>query len=799
MTFKLTPIAISLVLSLGLLGCNSDNNKQPEITTPDTSLPATPIINMAVLKYIDPMIGTAASGHTFPGAVVPRGMVQLSPDTFKGTNADTEAGQNPWHSASGYWDASDYVAGDVLATDLNIYGFSHTHLSGTGATDLGDILVLPYSDIANSENNAFNKATEIASPGYYSVVLNNGNIKAELTTTTRVGVHRYTYAPDADRKIKLDLAHTLTANNGESLQNRVELVDEYTIRGRRVSTGWFQGQDIFFYAQFNQPIAHAMIARDGGDAMDMQMGAVYGSINSPNKEQITYLDFGKGNQPIEMRVALSPVDWEGAQKNLEAETPTYNFANVKVNAELAWAKELATVQVKGGSEAEKTNFYTAMYHAMIAPVEYQDVDGRYRDLLGAIRQADGYKNYSVYSTWDTFRAVHPLLTITNPQHATDLANDLIRKSQETGLLPKWEGYGEETGTMIGYPATAIIGDAVVKGLNVDPQDALEAAKKSAYYRPYDFPQIPDHTLQAVMAGQLSYYERDKCVGLPNWNSVSYALEFSYYDWTIAQMAKAAGDDAAYNEFNDRAYWSLNHWDKEAGFFVPVKLNSCEKEFASDAFNPYSSDALWYTEGNAWQWQWTFMQDLDKLTEVMGGTEGFNTKLNDLFTADANGGENHQDMTGFIGQYIHGNEPSHHVIYLYNRTNESWKTQQYLDKVYKEFYKPTPDGIIGNEDVGQMSAWYIMSAMGFYQVTPTDPTYTIGRPIFDEVTIKLPTGDFTITAENNSSDNKYVKSALINSKPLDVFNSFEHSEIKAGGTLHFVMTADKSQAMAARLN
>jgi predicted alpha-1,2-mannosidase len=786
---KLILTTLAIAIAFGLSGCNSD----------DETIPAVSIVDTAVLKFIDPMIGTAASGHTFPGAVVPSGMVQLSPDTFKGTEEGSEAGQNPWHSASGYWDSSDYSEnGEIFDTDLNIYGFSHTHLSGTGATDLGDILVLPYSDDQNTENNSFNKENEHASAGYYSVILNEDNIKAELTTTTRVGLHRYTYEEGAERKIKLDLSHTLVANNGESLQNRVELVDEYTIRGRRVSTGWFQGQDIFFYAKFSQPIAKAMIARDGGQPQDMITGTVYGSISDPNKEQITYLDFGKGDQAIEMRVALSPIDWEGAQKNLEAEAPTYDFDSVKLSAEYAWAEELSSVKVKGGSDIERTNFYTALYHAMIAPVEYQDVDGRYRDLLGGIHQSDDYKNFSIYSTWDTFRAVHPLLTIINPQRATDLANDLIRKSQETGLLPKWEGYGIETGTMIGYPSAAIIGDAVVKGLNVNAKDALEAAKKSAYYRPYDFPQIPDHTLEAVMAAQLSYYENDQCVGVPNWNSVSYALEYSYYDWTIGEIAKVAGDDAAYQEFNDRAYWSLNHWDNDAGFFVPVKLDTCEKEIPSDEFDPYIADMYWYTEGNAWQWQWTFMQDLDKLTEIMGGTQGLNQKLDDLFTADSDGGDNHQDMTGFIGQYIHGNEPSHHVIYLYNRTAEPWKTQEYLDKVYKEFYTNQPDGIIGNEDVGQMSSWYIMSAMGFYQITPTDPTYTIGRPIFDEVVMQISGGSFKVIAENNSPSNIYVKSATINGQPLNKFNTFKHEDFKAGGELRFVMTDNKEEAMKANL-
>lgn len=805
----LLAIAIGLAGSIGILGltgCQDDDTKYVfvERPTPPTVSPEIPedgadiVIDNSLLKYVNPMIGTAASGHTFPGAVVPSGMVQLSPDTFKGTGDGTEAGHNPWHSASGYWDASDYKNGIIVDSEINLYGFSHTHLSGTGATDMGDILVLPYSDDRFKENNTFDKANEKASAGYYSVVLNEGQIKAELTTTTRVGVHRYTFGQEADRKIKLDLAHTLAANNGESVQNRVELVDEYTIRGRRKSTGWFQGQEIFFYAKFSQPVAKAMIARDGGEAAAMAMGAVYGSINNPNKEQVVYLDFGKGDTPIEMRIALSPVSWEGAERNLVAEAPVYDFEQTKKAAEEKWAKELSTIKVEGGTETEKTNFYTAIYHALIAPAVFQDVDGAYRDMLGVQRQADETTNYTIYSTWDSFRAVHPLLTIIKPNRATEYVLDLLRKSDEFGLLPKWEGGGKETGTMIGYPAAAIVADAVTKGLGIDAQRAFDASKKSAYYTPYDYPQIPDHTLQAVMAGQLSYYQNDKCVGLPNWNSVSYGLEFSYYDWTIGEMAKAAGDSEGYKEFNERAYYALNHWDQEAGFFVPVKLDTCEKEFASADFNPYNSDAYWYTEGNAWQWQWTFMQDLDKLTEIMGGTEGFNQKLNNLFNADSNVGEHHQDMTGFIGQYIHGNEPSHHVIYLYNRTAEPWKAQEYLDRVYREFYTPTPDGIIGNEDVGQMSSWYIMSALGFYQITPADPTYTIGRPIFDKAIVNIGEGTFTITADNNSPEHKYVKSVTINGKPLDIYNTFEHTEIKAGGHLHFVMTANKAEAMPANI-
>ncbi|MFL0850593.1 GH92 family glycosyl hydrolase [Vibrio parahaemolyticus] len=803
--FKRNLISLAILVGLtgGLAGCNSDNDSS-------SSLPGEPIVDLAVLKYVDPMIGTAASGHTFPGATVPAGMVQLSPDTFIGSNTDHESGLNPWHSASGYWDSSNYETGEVVNTDVPLYGFSHTHLSGTGATDLGDILVLPYADMANTQLNSFDKANEEASAGYYKTKLNQGQIEVELSATKRVGLHKYTFADGADRNVKFDLGHTLMNNNGKSLKNKVEVVDEYTIRGRKTSTGWFQGQDhqgqdIFFYAKFNQPIAKAMLGeQDLEPTREMRNGAVYSG-----DDLTAYLNFGTGEDPIEIRVGISPVNWQGAQKNLEAEAPSFDLAQVKEDAEYAWAEKLAKIKVEGGTDAEKTNFYTGMYHMMIAPIEFYDVDGQYVDMLGTVRTLkDGdTPNYSIYSTWDTFRAVHPMWTIIDPDQATLYVKDLIRKSNdEFGLLPKWEGHGSETGTMIGYPSAAILGDAVTKGL-IDAEQAYTASVKSARYTPHEYPQIHDDILSSLMAGQLNYHEKEQCVRYPNWNSVSYSLEFSFYDWTIAEMAKAAGDMDAYEEFKARSYNSLKHWDAKAGnadgtgFFVPTELKEgdpCALKYASTDFDPYKSDAFYYTEGNAWQWQWAFMQDLDKLTEIMGGTQGLNDKLNNLFTADPNGGEAHQDMTGYIGQYIHGNEPSHHVIYLYNRTEESYKAQEYLDQVYDQFYKPTPDGIIGNEDVGQMSAWYLMSALGFYQISPTDPTYSIGRPIFDKATVDIGSGTFTVTAENNGPDNMYIKEVTINGKPLDVYNTFQHSEFKAGGDLHFVMTADKSEAMQANL-
>ena len=803
--FKRNLISLAILVGLtgGLAGCNSDNDSS-------SSLPGDPIVDLAVLKYVDPMIGTAASGHTFPGATVPAGMVQLSPDTFIGSNTDHESGLNPWHSASGYWDSSNYETGEVVNTDVPLYGFSHTHLSGTGATDLGDILVLPYADMADTQLNSFDKANEEASAGYYKTKLNQGQIEVELSATKRVGLHKYTFAEGADRNVKFDLGHTLMNNNGKSLKNKVEVVDEYTIRGRKTSTGWFQGQDhqgqdIFFYAKFNQPIAKALLGeQDLEPTREMRNGAVYSG-----DDLTAYLNFGTGEEPIEIRVGISPVNWQGAQKNLEAEAPSFDLAKVKEDAEYAWAEKLAKIKVEGGTDAERTNFYTGMYDMMIAPIEFYDVDGQYVDMLGTVRTLkDGdTPNYSIYSTWDTFRAVHPMWTIIDPDQATLYVKDLIRKSNdEFGLLPKWEGHGSETGTMIGYPSAAILGDAVTKGL-IDAEQAYTASVKSARYTPHEYPQIHDDILSSLMAGQLNYHEKEQCVRYPNWNSVSYSLEFSFYDWTIAEMAKAAGDMDAYEEFKARSYNSLKHWDAKAGnadgtgFFVPTELKEgdpCALKYASTDFDPYKSDAFYYTEGNAWQWQWAFMQDLDKLTEIMGGTQGLNDKLNNLFTADPNGGEAHQDMTGYIGQYIHGNEPSHHVIYLYNRTEESYKAQEYLDQVYDQFYKPTPDGIIGNEDVGQMSAWYLMSALGFYQISPTDPTYSIGRPIFDKATVDIGSGTFTVTAENNGPDNMYIKEVTINGKPLDVYNTFQHSEFKAGGELHFVMTADKSEAMQANL-
>ncbi|WP_062267619.1 GH92 family glycosyl hydrolase [Endozoicomonas arenosclerae] len=751
---KKSLLALTIAATLGTLaGCDS-NDDESTVSNETTDL----------LQYVNPFIGTGGSGHTFPGAVAPQGMVQLSPDT-------TLTG---WDSASGYHDNGK------RKKNIPVYGFSHTHLSGTGVTDLGDILVLPYSDGEQSEQATFDKSNESASAGYYQVTFNESDIKAELTTSKRVGFHRYTFPEGRPRNIKLDLGHTLDPERNGSITNEIEIIDEYTIRGRRLSGDWVKNQDIYFYAKFSAPIKDSRIL-----ASTSEFEAPEGKIEGQYIQ--SYLEFEPGTEPLEVKLAISPVSTEGAQKNLEAEVPDWDFTAVKTQTENEWREELSAIDIQGGSEVEKTNFYTAMYHSQMAPMIYQDVDGQYRAMYGGEEQRietaeEDLPNYSIYSMWDTFRAVHPLQTIIYPERAEQYANDLIRKQQHGGLLPKWEAHSSYTGTMIGYPAVIIIADAINKGLDVDPNAALEAALTSTNYHPEDFEQQWGDILGSVMPGQMEYYEDYGFVGTPNWNSVSYTLEFAIGDGSVAQTAQAAGRTEIADRYLERSKSYKAHW--KDGFFQPRE--QFEGEFLPE-FDPYTVDHYWYTEGNAWQWKWSAMHDIDGLIELIGGPTELGNDLDELFTADeGEDGGDLQDMTGFIGQYVHGNEPSHHVAYLYSLSDTPWKSQKYLDQIMDEFYTNESNGLIGNEDVGQMSAWYILSAMGFYQINPSDPTYTIGRPLFDKVSIDVEGGEFTIIAENNGPDNKYVQEVTINGEPLDENLTFQHKDIKAGGELRFVM-------------
>lgn len=804
---KVTPLA--LAIALALTGCNSDSDSKTDV------VPEIPGQDMSLLQYVNPFIGTGADGHTFPGAVVPAGMVQLSPDTE----------MEGWGSAAGYFDHG-------VKEDIPVYGFSHTHLSGTGITDLGDILVLPFTEKSNAVYNTFDKENEIAKAGYYAVELNRGDIKVELTTSTRVGYHKYTFKEGTTPFIKFDLDHTLNKSWGNRTTiGDIEFIDEYTLRGKRSSDGWANNQHIYFYAKFNQPIVKATAMVDGAETEV--------NLNDDNikaTKTIAYLEFAQSDTPVEIRVGLSPTGVEGAERNLEAEVPEFGFAAVRSQAEKAWHEELSKVEVKGGTEDQKEIFYTAMYHSQIAPMTFQDVDGKYRAMrTQEIKDAGDVPNYSIYSMWDTFRAFHPLQTIINPDKAEDYANDLIRKYKDGGILPKWELQGHYTGTMIGFPAVSIIADAMVKGMDIDAQDAKEAAEFTVRYHEKEmFPDwTEDQNIGAANVVQVKVYEENGFVHHGYWNSASYTLEFAYGDWAMAEIARLAGDTKVQDEFMARSDNYLNHWDQETGFFRPknhpdsynpnkpalafnspvdeARMSECvEVEVTKPdgtvikmdecpllPFDPYFVDEFAFTEGNAWQWKFQPLHAFDAFTEMVGGAKGLREDLDALFTArSSNTGEELPDLTGYIGQYMHGNEPSHHIPYLYNRTDEPWKAQEYLDRIMNEFYTTAPTGLIGNEDVGQMSAWYIMSAMGFYQVTPVDPTYSIGRPLFDEVSIDVEGGEFTIIADNNAPAHKYVKSVTINGNPLGENMSFEHSDIKAGGVLKFVMTGDKNEALKA---
>ncbi|TDR70252.1 GH92 family glycosyl hydrolase [Photobacterium lutimaris] len=790
----IAPLAIAIAIALS--GCNSNSENEKVL------------VDKSLIQYVNPFIGTGADGHTFPGAVHPNGMVQLSPDTE----------MEGWGSAAGYFDHGQ-------SADIPVYGFSHTHLSGTGITDLGDILVLPFTDKANVTYNTFDKVNESAKAGYYAVTLNRGDIRVELTTSPRVGYHKYTFKQGTTPHIKLDLDHTLNKSWGHHTTiGNIEFIDEHTIRGKRSSDGWANNQHIYFYAKFNQPIVKATAMIDGVEtAVELKDDAYQAT------KTIAYLEFAQSPQPLELKVGISPTGVEGAQTNLEAEAPGWGFDNMQAQSQQAWHDELEKVTVKGGTEQQKEIFYTAMYHANIAPMIFQDTDGKYRAMrTQALKEANDLPNYSVYSMWDTFRAVHPLHTIINPERAEEYANDLIRKYQEGGILPKWELHGHYTGTMIGFPAISIIADAMAKGLDINAQDALEAAEFTARF--HDESEFPDWTedqnIGAASVVQVKVYEDNGFVHHGYWNSASYTLEFAYGDWAVSEIARMAGDVRLQDEFLARSENYLNHWDQETRFFRPKnhplstnpnkpplefnrpvddsRLDECETVDVSGKpmekcpllpFDPYYVDEFAFTEGNAWQWKFQPLHAFQWLKEELGGAKGLREDLDELFNArSSNTGEDLPDLTGYIGQYMHGNEPSHHVPYLYNMTDQPWKTQKYLDRIMNEFYTTEPTGLIGNEDVGQMSAWYIMSAMGFYQVTPAAPSYYIGRPLFDEVAVKVEGGEFKIIANNNSPHNKYIKSVTINGKELSNDLTFEHSEIKAGGELRFVMTGDRNEAI-----
>lgn len=714
-------------------------------------------------RYVDPFIGTGGHGHTFPGVVLPHGMVQLSPDTRT----------QGWDACAGYY-----------YDDSSILGFSHRHLSGTGMTDFADILFTPFTGQLPLKNDSlqqyyplsFSHDNEKAEPGYYRVDFDN-KINAELTATTRAGFHKYTFPSDT-AGIIIDLHHNL--HNQKVLLSELEIINDREIKGMRLTEGWSKRDYVYFHAKFDKPFAAKLYNENiFVDANSLQGTNV--------KAVLTFAD----PKNVMVKVGISAVDAAGALKNLDTEIAHWDFETTRTEAKNTWEEQLSRISVEGGTDDEKKIFYTGMYHAFIHPSTYSDVDKRYRgqDLdIHTLNNSDTY--YTIFSLWDTYRAQMPLVNIVQPSKTNEFINSLLLKYQQGGLLPMWDIAGCYSGTMIGAHATSVIADAYTKGIRgYDVDLAYQAMMRSV---PYDTTGVIVHhpaiwewlmTKGKLYNEEMGYIPADKDVIF----ATSRGLEYAYCDWALAQVAKDMGNTADYDKLMERSARYKKYFDKETGFMRALD----SKGKFMEPFNPSYSNHMNspYCEGNAWQWTWFVPQDVSGLINLMGGKDKFEQNLDNLFNTQASveGEEASADITGLIGQYAHGNEPSHHIIYLYNYIDKSDKTQELADRIMREQYSVKPDGLTGNEDCGQMSSWYILNALGFYQVAPGDPTYTIARPLFDKVTIRLENGkQLVVKAENNSPANKYVASVSLNGKPLDT-PFFKHADIVNGGELIFKMT------------
>jgi len=707
-------------------------------------------------RYVNPFVGTGGHGHTFPGATVPFGMVQLSPDTR----------EDNWDGSSGYH-----------YSDNTIWGFSHTHLSGTGIPDYCDILFAPTigepeffarkGDLSeNGYASSFKHENERAEAGFYSVKLDEGNIQAEMTATTRVGFHRYTFPEGTtEANLILDLKH-----RDKVLDSELKIVGNNRIEGFRRSSSWAKDQIIYFVAEFSEPFA------DYGFAVDDKSPEKINKASGTNIKAFFRFD---GNKPVMVKVALSPTGISGARKNLIAEVPHWNFEKVRADAKNAWNKELSQIEVSGGSDEQLTTFYTALYHTKIQPNVFQDFDKSYLGLDKKVHTANGFTNYTIFSLWDTFRAAHPLYTIVDQKRTVDFINTFIKQYEQGGRLPVWELAANETDCMIGYHSVSVIADAMAKGIKgFDYEKAFAAAKYSAEL---------DHF-------GLSAYKRRGYISMEDeQESVSKTLEYAYDDFCIAQMAKILGKQSDYQTYIKRAQNYKNLYDKQTGFMRPKQNGNWIAPFQPNEVTFH------FTEGNSWVYSFFVPQDVSGLMELYGGRANFAKKLDELFTTEQKlAGREQPDITGLIGQYAHGNEPSHHIAYLYNYAGEPWKTQKLVRRILDEFYKPAPDGLIGNEDCGQMSAWYILSALGFYQVNPSQPVYTFGTPLFKEAKINLENGKtFTVRAQNISAQNIYIQSVKLNGKAhKKAF--FTHEDLMNGGILEFVMSATPNKKAFAEL-
>ena len=700
--------------------------------------------NKTALDYVNPFVGTGFHGHTYPGATLPFGAVQLSPDTRRGN----------WDACSGYH-----------YSDSTILGFSHTHLSGTGCIDLGDVLLRPTSmpvQLGGKSDYIFQPArfshkNEVATPGYYSVYLDDEGIKAELSATTRAGIHRYTFSDGKEAAVVLDLAHLL--DNEFIYEAEIKQTDANELSGMRRTRGWVDNQYVFFTVQFSQPIAKLELVSDGKACETAD------SVKGTRLQAVAH--FGQ-QKSVVAKVGISVVSEENARENLNSEIAGFDFDTVKKNAADAWRNVLKVVEVKGGTEEQRTNFYTAWYHSMVVPNTVSDVNGEYRrhDMTTG-QVAEGRRMYSTFSTWDTFRGWHPLMTLTDTTLVNNMVNSLLNMYDASGELPLWPLSAGETGTMIGYHSASIIADAYMKGIRgFDAEKALQAMIKSSeinkkgadYYIKYGF--IPANIKK---------------------ESISCLLEFAYDDWAIAQMAKEMGKNDVYETYIARSQNYINVFDGMTRFFRGKRMDG---NWMGN-FNPYEVGRD-YTEATAWQYRFFVPHDVNGMIQQFGGTEAFTACLDSLFTVSSEIDGELSDITGLIGQYAHGNEPSHHMAYLYNYIGRPWQTQAMTRRLLDEMYAPTPEGIVGNEDCGQMSAWYILSAMGFYSVCPGSNEFVLTAPLFEEVKLALANGKQLVIKANSSKKNVYIKEVKLNGQAIDK-NFVTYAQLMEGGTLKYVLT------------
>lgn len=727
-------------------------------------------------SFVNPMIGTGGHGHTFPGAVTPHGMIQPSPDTRI----------DGWDACSGYYYA-----------DSLINGFSQTHVSGTGCADYGDVLIMPTVGLKEIDNqvdtlqnlpyaSGFSHEREIAEPGYYSVMLDRYGILAESTASDRVALYRFTFpeAMDGEAGMIIDMDYSIQRQ--QNLTMDIHAISDTEIAGYKMTKYWAFDQGIYFYAKFSEPFKIEYVT----DTIVNSKGEPYARC----KALLTFPEIKEGDS-LFAKIAVSAVDEDGAKGNVEAEIPGFDFDATRAEARKKWNQWLSKIEVPDTeNEDDLTVFYTALYHTAIAPNLFTDADGRYLGMDRKPKQGSTADPvYTIFSTWDTFRALHPLLTVIDPQLNDAFLRSLLLKAKEGGILPMWELASNYTGTMIGYHTAAMFADAVAKGQNsFDPKEALMASVRAAEYDPEGIMAPP--AVVACLMPQAKYY-KNKIGWIPSdkdHESVAKALEYAYDDWAIARLADAAGETAIQVRYDSLGKAYRHYFDPSTRFMRGKMSDGRWRE----PFNPRSSNHRNddYCEGTAWQWTWFVPHDVDGLVQLMGGNDAFAGKLDSLFNApsELEGDLVSADITGLIGQYAHGNEPSHHVTHLYNYVDQPWKTQELVGRIFREQYRNDPDGLSGNEDCGQMSAWLVLNAMGIYQVAPGNPVYSVGRPLFGKMTVNLPEGKkLDIEAKGLSDSNIYVKSVTFNGKRL-VSPFISHEDFAGGGNLTFDMTDKPSE-------